>query len=308
MDGLILVNKPQGLTSHDVVVEVRKIHHIQKAGHCGTLDPLATGLILVTIRKATKLFPFLSSEDKEYCGEFRLGYSTDTYDSTGRPTSPEQTALPDKEGVIQAMKKFEGGILQAPPPYSAKKYKGKPLYELARQNKEFELRPNPVFIHYFLLTAFHPPFLEFKVHCSSGTYIRSLAHDLGHNLGCGAHLTKLTRIQVGSFHLRDSFGLEDIKALHQTGRTEKYLVPLEALLSDLPKIILTEKGVSLARNGNTIFPEDISKIILDSSSSAATGRKGENLFRMFSFEGRFLALAKKVAERNCFHPFLVMDS
>lgn len=307
MDGLILVNKPQGLTSHDVVVEIRKIHNIQKVGHHGTLDPIATGLIVIAIGKATRLFPFFSKEDKVYCGEIKFGFATDTYDSAGKPTTPEQTTFPKKEIVIQAMKKFEGEIFQTPPPYSAKKFRGKPLYELARKNKEFELRPSYVFVHYFLMTEYNPPLLEFKVHCSSGTYIRSLAHEMGQNLSCGAHLSKLTRIQIGHFSLKDSFTLEEIRVLHQENLTENYLLPLETLLPDLPKIILNERGIALVRNGNIIFPGDILKIIADPSINTALSEQKELSFRMFSLEGKFVALAKKAADKNCFHPFLVID-
>lgn len=307
MDGLILVNKPQGLTSHDVVVKIRKIHHIKKVGHHGTLDPLATGLIVIAVGKATRLFPFFSKEDKVYCGEIKFGFATDTYDSTGKPTTPAQTTFPKKDIVIRAMKKFEGEILQTPPPYSAKKFRGKPLYELARKNKEFELRPSHVYIHYFLMTRYNPPSLEFKVRCSSGTYIRSLAHEMGQILSCGAHLSKLTRIQIGNFLLKDSFTLEEIQILQQKNRTENYLLPLESLLPDLPKIILNEKGTALVQNGNNIFAGDIIKIIVDPSINTALSEQKGLSFRMFSLDGKFVALAKKVVDKNCFHPFLVID-
>jgi len=307
MDGLILVEKPQNYTSHDVVVEIRDILNTKKVGHYGTLDPLATGLMVIAVGKTTRLFPFFSKVDKVYEGQISLGLSTDTYDSTGKPTSQEKNNYPQKENLLKVMKKFEGEIHQIPPPFSAKKYKGKPLYELARAKKEFELRPSQIFIYFFRLIKYNPPFLKFKVHCSSGTYIRSLAHDLGQSLGCGAHLSELTRTDVGGFHIKESFTLEKIKLLTERGKIEEFLIPLEFLLQEFPKIILKERGSVLAKNGNMISSENILKIIHDESLISEIPDESKSIFRMFSLGGKFLALAKKVPEKNCFHPFLVID-
>lgn len=308
MDGLILVNKSQGITSHDVVAQVRNILGTQKVGHYGTLDPLATGLVVVAVGKTTRLFPFYSKKDKTYTGRIRLGFSTDTFDSTGKPTSSEKKELPQKTEVLKAMKKFVGEIEQVAPPYSAKKYKGKPLYELVRRNKKFELRPSQVSIHFFDLINFTPPEFEFRVGCSSGTYIRSLAHDLGQHLGCGAHLSELTRTAVGNHQLEDSLNIEKIRQLNSEGQIEDFLIPLELLLPEFPKIILNERGSDLAKNGNTITSENILKIFQDESDSQNTLQEKKAIFRMFSLEGKFLALAKKIPEKEHFHPFLVIDS
>ena len=308
MDGLILVDKPQNFTSHDIVLKIRNILNIKKVGHCGTLDPLATGLMLLALGKATRLFPFFSSMDKVYEGLIKLGFSTDTYDSAGKPTSSEKKNYPLKDNLSKTMKKFEGEIQQIPPPYSAKKYKGKPLHVLAREKKEFELRPSEVFIHFFQLIKYNPPHLEFKVKCSSGTYIRSLAHDIGQDLGCGAHLSELTRTDVGNFNLKDSHTIGEIKGLADAGKIDEFLIPFESLLPEFPKIILRERGSVLAKNGNLISPENIQKVILDESSSADIFPEGKIVFRMFSLEGKLLALAREVPEKNCFHPFLVIDS
>ncbi len=308
MDGLILVDKPQNFTSHDIVLKIRNILNIKKVGHYGTLDPLATGLMLLALGKATRFFPFFSTTDKVYEGLIRLGFSTDTYDSAGKPTSSEEKNYPQKDNLLKAMKKFEGEIQQVPPPYSAKKYKGKPLYALVREKKEFELRPSKVFIHFFQLIKYNPPLLEFKAKCSSGTYIRSIAHDLGEGLGCRAHLSELTRTDVGNFNIKESRSIGEIKELADAGKIDEFLIPFESLLPEFPKIILKERGSVLVKNGNLVSPENIQKIIIDESSSAKTSPEGEEVFRMFSLEGKFLALAKKVPEKNCFHPFLVIDS
>lgn len=308
MDGLILVDKPQNFTSHDIVVKIRNILNTKKVGHYGTLDPLATGLMILALGKATRLFPFFSSADKVYEGIIKLGFSTDTYDSTGKPTSSIEKKYPFKANLLKVMKKFEGKIHQVPPPYSAKKYKGKPLYALARGKKEFELRASKIFIHFFRLLRYNPPLLKFKVKCSSGTYIRSLAHDLGQSLGCGAHLSELTRTEVGNFNIKESFSLEEIKGLNKEGKSDEFILPLESLLPEFPKIILKQRGSVLARNGNIISPENIFKVIYGESSFPDLPDEKERVFRMFSAEGRFLALAKKVPEKNGFHPFLVVDS
>ncbi|UCE21732.1 MAG: tRNA pseudouridine(55) synthase TruB [Candidatus Aminicenantes bacterium] len=308
MDGLILVNKSQGITSHDVVVQIRNILGTQKVGHYGTLDPLATGLVVVAVGKTTRLFPFYSKKDKTYTGRMRLGFTTDTFDSTGKPTSTEPKKLPQKAEVLKAMKKFVGEIEQIAPPYSAKKYKGKPLYELVRKNKKFELRPSQISIHFFDLVNYTPPELEFRVGCSSGTYIRSLAHDLGLRLGCGAHLSELNRTTVGNFHMDDSLDLDKIKQLNSQGQIEEFLIPLELLLPEFPKIILNERGSTLAKNGNKISSENIQKIFQDESTPQEDYQEKEAIFRMFTLEGEFLALAKKIPEKDHFHPFLVIAS
>ena len=308
MDGVILVHKPQNITSHDVVVKIRNILNTKKVGHYGTLDPLATGLILIAVGKATKLFPYFSKTDKVYKGGIRLGFSTDTYDSTGKPISSESKKYPEKDNLAHAMKKFEGRIQQIPPPYSAKKYKGKPLYKLARGGKEFELRPSQLFIHYFRLINYNPPFIECEIKCSSGTYVRSLAHDLGQIIGCGAHLYELLRTQVGNFQLKESFPLEKINQLSQEGKIKKFLIPLEFLLPEFPKVILQDRGSALAKNGNIVFAENILKVIQGESFSFGDLSEKEKIFRMFNRDGKLLALAKKIPEKNGFHPFLVIDS
>ncbi|MFB0566876.1 MAG: tRNA pseudouridine(55) synthase TruB [Candidatus Aminicenantaceae bacterium] len=308
MDGLILINKKQGCTSHDVIVEIRKILHIRKIGHFGTLDPLATGLMLVAVGKATRLFPYFSKADKLYNGQIRLGISTDTYDSMGKPISREKKELPEKSKILEAIKEFEGAIDQIPPPYSAKKYRGKPLYTLARKEKEFELRPSQVFIHFFKLRKYHPPLLDFEVKCSSGTYIRSLAQDLGQILGCGAHLSTLTRIEVGSFKLSNALSLEEIKKFSGNGRTEHFLIPLEFLLPQFPKIILKETCVPLVKNGNMVSNGDIVRAIhQDSSKNSSISQEQETIFRLFSLDGKLIALAKKIPDKNILHPFLVIS-
>ena len=179
MDGLILVRKPQNITSHDVILKIRKIFGIQKVGHFGTLDPMATGLLIVSIGKATKLFPLFSKMNKACEGQIRSGLSTDTYDAQGECISEPISKFPSLKDIGEYIKFFKGKISQVPPPYSAVKYKGQPLYKLARKNIKIQKKSRQVCVYSFLIKNYEPPFLDFEMECSSGTYIRSLAHELG---------------------------------------------------------------------------------------------------------------------------------
>jgi len=306
MDGLILVNKHQGCTSHDIIIEIRKILNIQKIGHFGTLDPLATGLMLIAVGKATRFSPFFLKLDKLYKGQIKLGFSTNTYDSSGEPTSSANLEEPEEKLIFDAIKKLEGEINQIPPLFSAKKYKGKPLYKLARKKKEVKLKPSSVFIHFFRIKKYHPPFIDFEVKCSAGTYVRSLAHDLGQILGCGAHLSELVRTEIGTFRISNAFFQEEIKRLAGQKKFEDFLIPLELLLPQFPKVILKDKGSALVKNGNAVSPDNISKMVRQDSHQAPDLKEEKMIFRLFSLEGKLLALAKKKPEKNILHPFLVI--
>lgn len=307
MDGIILVHKSPGITSHGVVEKIRKILNEKKVGHYGTLDPMVTGLIVIALGKATRLFQFFSKENKVYKGQIRLGYSTNTYDSSGTKTSVEINNFPSRDKILEEMRKFEGEILQVPPVFSAKKFRGKPLYVLARENKEVKLVPSKISIYFFHLKNYNPPIIDFEVKCSSGTYIRSLAHDLGQSLGCGAHISQLLRISSGNFNLKDSFQLEKIEELTMEGKTEEFILPLKILLPEIPKVIVNDACLSLVKNGNMIFPENILKVSSLNLYSTESKREKKNIYKIFSSDGSLLAFAKMIDENNCFHPFIVID-
>lgn len=307
MDGLILVNKPRGVTSHDIVRDIRKLLNTKKVGHFGTLDPLAAGLMLVAVGKATKLFPFFLRYTKIYEGRIRLGISTDTYDAEGKFTSKESKNYPEKKILLEHMKRYEGEIEQLSPPFSAKKYKGKPLYELARQRKKYRSKRSRVTVIFFKLKKYDPPFLDFSVECSSGTYIRSLANDLGESLGCGAYLTQLKRTKIGTFSITDSLTLEGIKKMTEQGKTEEFFRPIEGLLPEFPRITVRENAVSLIINGNDIFSGSFEE--RDSSVMAFSGEEEkEIIFKIHDKQGKLLALGMKNPEKNSLHPFLVLHS
>lgn len=308
MDGLILVNKPPQLTSHDVVDNIRKIFDIKKVGHFGTLDPWATGLLILAVGKATRLFPLFLESSKTYQAQIRLGWATNTYDFMGSPTTPEVTDLPNRETLLQALKDFRGKILQVPPLYSAKKHRGKPLYVLARKNQSVELVPCPVTVEVFEIQNYAPPLLDCHIRCSSGTYIRSLAHDLGRKLSCGGHLVKLVRTSIGPFDLEQSLNLEDIKKKADEDNLDGLLYPMESLLPHLPKIVLTETGSRIARHGNIILPEHILKVYELPADKMKTQTLSQSPFRLFSEDGRLLAIARQDAKKKGIHPFLVIDS
>ncbi len=203
-EGILLLNKPEGKTSFSLVSVLRKVLGVQKIGHAGTLDPFATGLMVMLVGKkyTTKSDQFLN-QDKEYLAEVHLGKSTDSYDKEGQITN-QSDLVPDLDAIQEAISRFQGEIEQIPPMFSAKKIKGKKLYELARQGKEIERAPCKVTVQITFL-AYSYPKLHLRVQCSKGTYIRSLAHDIGKVLGCFGHLTALQRVRCGHFHLHDSF-------------------------------------------------------------------------------------------------------
>jgi tRNA pseudouridine55 synthase len=305
MHGLILVDKPRGITSHDVVAQVRKILGQQQVGHFGTLDPLATGLLLVAVGRATRLFLCYSKHDKVYSGEMRLGWSTDTYDVQGKPMSEERHCLPDRGALVEAMEKLTGPLDQVPPPYSAKKVEGRPLYRWARAKKTVLPKSSRVVVYAFDLKEYSPPHARFAVHCASGTYVRSLVHDLGQSLGCGAHLSALRRLAVGAHGIQEALTLENIDKLAREGNPDGFLLPLESLLPEAPKAILSEAGCRNLQKGRPLPGDHVISIIPAESPPRPAAGCSETC-RLFSWEGRFLALAKPIEDGRAFLPFLVL--
>jgi tRNA pseudouridine55 synthase len=211
MDGFILIDKPAGITSHDVVDRLRRITGIRKIGHAGTLDPFATGLLIVGVgREATKRLGEFLGRDKEYVATAVLGAESDTQDLTGTITPVPDAPLPSEAALRDALAKFKGAISQMPPMYSAKKIRGQKLYELAREGKEIAREPVTVTIHELELLSYDPPKLKFRTRCSSGTYIRTLAHDLGDLLECGAYLEELRRTKIGALRVEHSSKLDEL--------------------------------------------------------------------------------------------------
>jgi tRNA pseudouridine55 synthase len=301
MDGLLIIDKPGGCTSHDVVQRVRKLTGTRRVGHGGTLDPDATGVLLVAVGQATRFFPFLAGAEKTYEGSIRFGYATDTYDAAGRPTSEERGFDVPQEAVRAAMRDFEGRSLQVPPPYSAKKLRGKPAYELARAGRKIRLEPAPVNVRSFRLRTYRPPFLDFEVRCSAGTYVRSLAHDLGLRLGCGAHLHSLRRTSVGPFTTEEARTLEELAPSADEGRLSACLIPLERMLPGAPAIVVRPEALSRVSNGSPLLPDDLAP----ESAAIVTGERA-GPFQVFGPSGKLLALARPSPGGGALRPFLVL--
>jgi len=212
VNGVLIIDKPSGLTSHDVVNRVRRILDQRSVGHLGTLDPLATGILPLVIGNFTRLAQFYVNSEKSYEGTIRFGFSTDTYDAEGEPTSPEQTVALRREDLDPLVAKFHNLIQQTPPPFSAKKIKGVPAYKFARKQKEVTLQPVEVELKEFEILSADRDRATFRARVASGTYMRSIAHDIGQLLGCGAHLESLRRTQVAEFMLGDAHTLEELAA------------------------------------------------------------------------------------------------
>jgi len=301
-DGLLVIDKPAGPTSHDVVQRVRKALGMRRVGHGGTLDPDATGVLLVAAGQATRFFPFLSKENKVYEGRIRLGFATDTYDASGRPVTETSLDLPGRADLTAAMKAFEGEILQTPPRYSAKKIAGKPVYKMARADEPFELEPVRITVERFALRDYRPPDLDFEAACSAGTYIRSLAHDLGRRLGCGAHLAVLRRTSVGPYGLADAVPLADFEEGAARGEEGRFLLPLERLLPWAPAVTVRPEAEAFVRNGRSLEPSDLGTPFPDLGRADAR----EALARLFSPGGKLIALARPTPDGTALHPFLVI--
>ena len=282
MDGILNLSKPQGITSHDVVDRVRAVARQRRVGHAGTLDPMATGVLLVCLGRATRLAEYLMASPKTYRARIRLGVTTDTYDAEGRIVEerPVQVTRPEVEAALE---RFRGRTLQVPPMYSAIKRKGQPLYRLARQGITVEREPRPVEIYDLRMTDWEPPELALEVTCSPGTYIRSLAHDLGQALGCGAHLTGLVRLASGDFRLEEAVPLDELTP----ERLPEVLLPPDAALRRYPAFHLDEQAARAVRSGRAI---------------AGPAPADEPLARAYGPDGSFLAVLEYRPDRQVWHP------
>jgi tRNA pseudouridine55 synthase len=249
--GFLLVDKPQGWTSHDVVDAARRWFGTQRVGHLGTLDPLATGVLPLAIRAATKLVPYLVEEGKSYVGCIQLGVETDTLDADGEVLRRYTGAFPDEAAVRKNLAEFVGEIEQVPPMFSAVKQSGVPLHRLAREGKEVERAPKKVRIDCIDLLKYESPLIEVRVDCSPGTYVRTLADDLGRRLGCGAHLRNLRRTRSGPFELSGARTVESLAGDAQQNQIEGHVIPAAEVLG-LPIVELGPEETRRVKNGGEV--------------------------------------------------------
>ncbi|OGO27734.1 MAG: tRNA pseudouridine(55) synthase TruB [Chloroflexi bacterium RBG_16_52_11] len=253
VSGVLVVDKPVGLTSHDVVQVIRRGTGIRRAGHTGTLDPRASGVLVILIGPAVRLSEYVSASDKRYQATIRLGSSTDTFDAEGVVTaSTNAWNNISEEQFDEILQKFVGEIEQVPPPYSAIKVKGRRAYEMAREGEEVELEPRKIHVYSLEVLEWAPPEVVIDVYCSSGTYVRSLANDLGSELGCGAHLIGLRRTKSGKFTLRDAVPLRRLQEAFNAGEWYRYLIPAAEALADWPMVELDADQVELIRHGHRV--------------------------------------------------------
>lgn len=254
ISGVIVIDKPIGMTSHDVVQVVRKGTNIRRAGHTGTLDPRASGVLVVLVGPAVRLSEYVSASDKRYQAVVQLGTTTDTYDADGRVLSTTSVDISEKQ-FDDVLQSFVGQIEQVPPPYSSVKVKGRHAYDMARSGEEVDLEPRTINVYNLDLLEWAPPEAVIDVYCSSGTYVRSLAHDLGEKLGCGAHLIGLRRTKSGRFTLRDAVPLRKLREAFENDTWQSFIIPAAEALSDWPAIELTAEQLDIVRHGRRIPAE-----------------------------------------------------
>ena len=292
MDGAIVVDKPEGWTSHDVVNKVRRIARTKKVGHLGTLDPIATGVLPLVIGRATRLAQFYTRSDKIYEGLVRFGWSTDTYDRAGQATSPSREAVIDPAELEAALERYRGEFLQTPPPVSAKKIGGRRAYELARAAVAVELEPVRVHLYELTLLDLHGAEARLRAHCSGGTYLRSIAHDLGQSLGCGAHLQELRRVASAEFDLAQARTLAQLESLVAEDRLLDAFVPAADLLPEFPNVFVDESAVTTIRQGRNF------------AASAFRAQPAARHVKALSRHGELIAVGEAVLP-NTYHPVVV---
>jgi tRNA pseudouridine55 synthase len=259
MNGVIVIDKPPGPTSHDVVNRVRRILGQRSVGHLGTLDPSATGVLPIVLGNLTRLAQFYAHSEKTYEGIIRFGFATDTYDADGEPTTPSQDININCDELRTLAAHFQGIIEQMPPPFSAKKIAGVPAYKLARKKQEVALKPVQVEIKEFEIVETNGDQATFRAHVASGTYIRSIAHDMGQKLGCGAHLASLRRTAAAEFKIEDAHSLPALEAAMQQGIVESLFVHPRKLVPQLPSVTANEESAALIRSGRAVNLPEMSR-------------------------------------------------
>jgi tRNA pseudouridine55 synthase len=290
VNGLLILDKPGGMTSHDVVARVRRATGEQTVGHLGTLDPMATGVLPLLLGKFTRLAQFYGTSEKAYTGAIRFGFATDTYDAEGQRVGEACTPVVTLDAVRTEAAKFLGEIEQMPPPYSAKKVDGKPAYKLARAGKTPELKPVRITVDAFTIESVEGDVARFAMRISAGGYVRAIAHAMGQALGCGAHLATLRRTEAGVFTLEQALPLADAEALGAEGKLAERMAHPRTLLPEMPAVTADEQTVGRIRNGM--------QVNLPEYSAAAQ-------VKIFAGQRELVAVGRRVAG-TLFQPFVVL--
>jgi tRNA pseudouridine55 synthase len=294
LDGIIVVDKAESWTSHDVVAKMRRVANTKKVGHLGTLDPIATGVLPLVIGRATRLAQFYTRRDKVYEAIIRFGFSTDTYDRAGVATSPAVAPPAFDPGTIEPyLQRFRGKLLQTPPPVSAKKVAGRPAYELARKKISVDLAPVEVQVYELKLLGIEGSDIGVRAHCSAGTYLRAIAHELGQAVGCGAHLLQLRRVESGEFTIEHAHSLEKLQELASAGRLSEALIPAAKLLPEFPSEFVDANTEAQIRQGRD-FPVSPFRV-----------QKGAPYVKAVSHAGDLVAIGE-IRLPNLYHPLVVL--
>jgi tRNA pseudouridine55 synthase len=291
MDGILNINKPAGKTSFGMVAMVKRLTGERRAGHAGTLDPEATGVLPVCLGKGTRIVEFMMEGHKVYRADIELGISTDTYDGEGKVTARGDAASITKDILEKALEGFRGDIRQVPPMYSALKLRGQPLYNLARAGTTVERESRPVTIYRLDLLDWQNPIVTLEIECSKGTYIRSLAHDLGEKLGCGAYMKTLVRTAYGIFSIENAVIPEALEEAVKRGDWGKYLHAIDSVLGHLPAVTVDAAGEEAIKTGNPP--------VIDANNMPPAGK---SYCRAYSADGRFLAILHFNTEENIWRP------
>jgi tRNA pseudouridine55 synthase len=310
-DGALVMDKPRGKTSHDVVEAVRRLAGFRQIGHLGTLDPLATGVLVLLLGCATRLAQFYAGRRKRYACTMRFGFATDTYDADGTALGPDTAPTLDPAEIAGLAARFVGRFSQVPPPFSAKKVHGRPAHEFARKKKPVELKPVEVEVCEFRLTEVEGSRARFVIECAPGTYIRSLAQEMGARLGCGAHLAEIVRTAVGEFTIDQAVKLEELEEAARNGRLAEWVLPLERLLPDLPRVTVLPVVERRVRHG-TQFNVQVAHI-QPGRVSAAQGAPAEldsgdwrpARLRVFNQQEKLIAIAEAIVPRT-YQPVVVL--
>jgi tRNA pseudouridine55 synthase len=292
MNGVLVIDKPQGLTSHDVVNRVRRILGQRAVGHLGTLDPSATGVLPIVTGSLTRLAQFYTHAEKGYEGVIRFGFATDTYDAEGEPTTPVCEVILDPEEIERQAAGFRGVIEQMPPPFSAKKIGGVPAYKLARKKQPVDLKSVRVEIKEFEILSCENACARFRARVASGTYLRSVAHDLGQKLGCGAHLAELRRTEVAEFVLEEAHTLDELESAAQQGSAGELFVHPRKLLPQFPVVIASDECAALIRHGRAVNLPEFSRALQ---------------VKVFYGQRDLIAIAARIAG-TLFHPGIVFSA
>ncbi len=290
MNGILIVDKPAGMTSHDVVARVRRALKQRSVGHLGTLDPMATGVLPLVLGNLTRLAQFYLKSEKTYEGVIRFGFATNTYDAEGEPLGPPLPVQVSLEELREAGREFEGVLEQTPPPFSAKKIAGVPAYRMARKDEKVELEPVQVEVKELALLDREGDTASFRAHVGSGTYLRSIAHDLGQRLGCGGHLASLRRTEVAEFTLADAHTLAEVEDAARADRPEELFIHPRKLLPQLPSVTANDDQLALIRCGRTVNLPELSSA---------------RLIKVFEGQRELVAIATRIAG-SLFHPKIVL--